>query len=215
MLYLAAGMPTVAQLRIMAQTASISCCRSGSLPSMMALPLVDVRCGFAACCPDRRSIEADDSVGNCTMSSDTPCDSHRSRSRVSDATLQLAGSSSLPWVAADVVDAVALEVLEAPRVGGARAGTRRPSSRQAREEMARRTARAAPAPAAPANPAKGHKVATLHDPALPSRGAESIPSGSGLRIAEIAPYRIGPLTVQARLLRSAECRVLADLSGRA
>ena len=41
-----------------------------------------------------RSIDADDSIGNWTMSSETPCSAQRSRSRVSASTVQLAGSAS-------------------------------------------------------------------------------------------------------------------------
>ena len=117
MLYLAAGMPTVAQLRMMAQTASISCCRSGSLPSMMALPL------------RRRALR----IGRVLLRQ--PIDRGRRQRRklhhVERDAVRLAQLAQarqrldapagrvvlVAGVAADVIDAVALEVLEAPRVG--------------------------------------------------------------------------------------------------
>ena len=94
MLYFTAGMPTRAQWRMIACTSSISRCRSGSRPSMIPLRTTGPPSGFTACCGDIRSMDADDSIGNCTMSSDTPCDSQRSRSRDSDSTVHAAGSCS-------------------------------------------------------------------------------------------------------------------------
>ena len=71
--------------------------------------------GFISCWGVIVSIDADDSIGNSTMSSDTPCAAQRSRRAVSASTVQLAGSAPFSGIPADVIDAVPLEVLQARR----------------------------------------------------------------------------------------------------
>ena len=90
---------------MMSQTSSISRCRSGSWPSMMALR------------PDR-SIEADESIGASTIASVTPVRLAQVAQAPQRRRAPARGAVPVLGIPADVIDAVALEVLQPAGVRG-------------------------------------------------------------------------------------------------